>query len=115
MGAALPGSTLPRPAGQRAQPARVRLPCREPPEGLQDRIHFVINNLSVTNLDSKAGELKDKVRPGAAGPGAGRGGGAAPAVCGERARGGAGQAAGPVAAPQHQQALPAHYTCWARV
>jgi len=36
---------------------------RKPPEGVQDRVHFLINNLSEDNVEQRAAEIKAKVLP----------------------------------------------------
>jgi CCR4-NOT transcription complex subunit 1 len=36
---------------------------REPPESVADRVHFVMNNMTTDNLDSRAAELRDRVLP----------------------------------------------------
>ena len=40
----------------------LRCGLQEPPEKVQDRIHFIMNNLSAQNVDGKYAEIKDLVR-----------------------------------------------------
>ena len=37
--------------------------CRGPPEQVQDKVGFIVNNLSAANLDAKARELRGVVTP----------------------------------------------------